>query len=71
MSLKPFVYHSFRYVDWKTAMSTWPSVKTSFSKSSTEYFWKCSSVQCVSGGPEALVGVEALDPALGVLLLRP
>ena len=51
MSLKPAAYHSFRYVDWKIAMSTCPSVKTSFSKSSTEYFWKCSIVQCVSGGP--------------------
>ena len=51
MSLKPFVYHSFRYVDWNTAWSTPPSTKTSFSKSSTEYFWKCSSVQCVSAGP--------------------
>ena len=51
MSLKPFVYHSFRYVDWKTALSTSPSMKTSFSKSSTEYFWNFSSVQCVSAGP--------------------
>ena len=51
MSLKPFVYHSFRYVDWKTALSTPPSLKTSFSKSSTEYFWNFSSVQCVSAGP--------------------
>src|SRR3954462_9878985 len=51
MSLKPSVYHSFRYVDWKTAVSTCPSTKTSFSKSSTEYFWKCSIVQCVSAGP--------------------
>jgi hypothetical protein len=51
MSLNPFVYQSFRYVDWSTALSTPPSWKTSFSKSSAEYFWKCSSVQCVSAGP--------------------
>src|SRR3954465_9025176 len=51
MSLTPVVYHSFRYVDWNTALSTWPSVNTSFSKSSIEYFWKCSSDQCVSAGP--------------------
>src|SRR5262249_14095016 len=51
MSLNPVVYHSFRYVDWNTALSTCPFVNTSFSKSSTEYFWKCSSVQCVSAGP--------------------
>src|SRR3954452_22167816 len=50
MSLNPFVYHSFRYVDWSTALST-PAPKTSFSKSSTEYFWKCSMDQCVSAGP--------------------
>jgi hypothetical protein len=30
-------------------------------------FWKCSSGQCVSGGP-SLVGLEALAPALRVLL---
>src|SRR4051795_5091491 len=50
MSLNPFVYHSFRYVDCSTALST-PAPNTSFSKSSTEYFWKCSIDQCVSAGP--------------------
>ena len=50
-SLNPFVYHSFRYVDWKTAASTPPSTKTSFSKSSRVYFWNFSSGQCVSAGP--------------------
>src|SRR3954451_16223775 len=51
MSLKPFVYHSFRYVDCSTALSTCPSVNTSFSKSSIEYCWKSSIDQCVSAGP--------------------
>ena len=49
--LKPSVYHSFRFVGWKMATSTCPSSKTSFIRSSSEYFWKCSIVQCVSGGP--------------------
>ena len=49
--LKPSVYHSFRYVGWKTATSTYPSSKTSFIRSSSEYFWKCSIGQWVSGGP--------------------
>ena len=49
--LKPSLYHSFRYVGWKMATSTCPSSKTSFIRSSSEYFWKCSIVQWVSGGP--------------------
>ena len=52
--LKPRVYHSLRYVGWKIAMSTWPSRKTSFSKSSSEYFWNFSSGQWVSGGPSPM-----------------
>ncbi len=49
--LKPSLYHSFRYVGWNTATSTYPSSKTSFIRSSSEYCWKCSIDQCVSGGP--------------------
>ena len=49
--LKPFVYHSFRYVDWKMATSTWPSSKMSRTKSSSEYFWNFSIGQWVSAGP--------------------
>ena len=32
-------------------MSTYPSSNTSFIRSSSETFLKCSAVQCVSGGP--------------------
>ncbi len=49
--LNPSVYHSLRYVGWNTATSTYPSSNTSFMRSSSEYFWKCSSDQWVSGGP--------------------
>jgi hypothetical protein len=51
IALNPSLNHSLKYVDWKMPMSTCPSLKTSLSKSSSEYFSKCSSVQCVSGGP--------------------
>ena len=67
--LKPSVYHSFRYVDCRIATSTPASSNTSLTKSSSEYFWNFSSGQWVSGGPEPHVRVEALDPALRVLLL--
>jgi hypothetical protein len=49
--LNPLAYHSFRYVDWKMPWSTPASSKTSFSKSSIEYFMNFSMGQCVSGGP--------------------
>ena len=52
--LKPSVYHSFRYVDWKMPTSTQPSSKTSLTKSSSEYFWNFSIGQCVSSGPRPM-----------------
>ena len=70
MSLKPVrVPLACRYVDWKIAWSTWPSVKTSFSKSSIGVLLEVLERPVRLGRPEPLVGVEALDPALGVLLL--
>ena len=49
--LKPSLYHSFRSVGWKIATSTCPSSKTSFIRSSSEYFWNFSIGQWVSFGP--------------------
>ncbi len=66
--LNPSLYHSVRYVGWKIATSTWPSSKTSFMRSSSEYFWNLLERPVRLGRPEPLVRVEALDPALGVLL---
>ena len=49
--LKPSLYHSRRYVDWKIATSTCPSSKTSRISWSSETFWKSSIVWWVSAGP--------------------
>ena len=52
--LKPSEYHSLKYVDWNTPTSTWPSSKTSLTKSSSEYLRNFSIGQCVSSGPRLM-----------------
>jgi len=49
--LKPSLYHSFRYVGWKMATSTWPASKTSVIRSCSEYFWYFSIGHRVFSGP--------------------